>query len=106
MSDGGSIEGFAGKLSRSKQTIYDWFKAHPEFEEAREIALSKARLYFDELCRNGMWISKDGPNLNTTLWYMNMKNRFGWRDKIEAEVDTKDDSWIDEEWDRVVGSKK
>lgn len=69
-----------------------------------------------ELCE-AWWLEKGRINLennkfSATLWYMNMKNRFGWHDKPLVNVDnsnhkhftvkiTKDDSRIKERGNRI-----
>ena len=58
----------------------DWQKKYPEFSEAVKIGnrLSEA------------WWMKEGrealrdKEFNSTLWYMNMKNRHGWTDKQDT----------------------
>jgi len=47
----------------------------------------------NDLCR-AWWLEKGRENLenkqfSAVLWYMNMKNRFGWRDKRDIDITTK-----------------
>jgi len=61
-------------------------------EEIKEFSLTIKR--GDDLCK--AWWEKHGrTNLNNkefncVLWYMNMKNRFGWKDNNNLEVSGKD----------------
>jgi len=66
-------------LDISQELFYRWLKDEPKFS----ITIKKAK----ELCRV-WWESEGRVNLkdqrfSATLWYMNMKNRFGWADKTE-----------------------
>ena len=69
----------AAALDISGETLNQWEKSNREFSEAikRGEQLSQA-----------WWMTKgrmklEEPKFNYTGWYMNMKNRFGWRDKTE-----------------------
>lgn len=82
MRDGMSITEIAYHLNVAKSTVYEWIDNQAEFSSA-----IKAGKDFSE----GWWMTKGRENIstkefNSTLWYMNMKNRFGWKDKQESEV--------------------
>jgi transposase len=79
MRDGASIEEVAYELKVFKSTLYSWMDNYPEFSDA-----IKNGVEFSE----GWWRKEGRKNIrnkdfNSTLWYMNMKNRFGWKDKTE-----------------------
>lgn len=70
----GECEGVAAFLDEaaiSKQTFYDWLKAHPEFAEAYEGAIN---------CSQRKWEThpKDNPDFNFPYWSMIMRTRFGY----------------------------
>lgn len=80
MREGASIEEVAYELNVFKSTLYHWMENHPEFCDA-----IKKGIDFSE----GWWRKEGRKNIrnkdfNSTLWYMNMKNRFGWKDKTET----------------------
>ena len=81
MREGGSIEEFAGEIEVARRTLYTWFQEHPEFQEAREVGIELSYRWWMREGKKGLWLYKDGPNLNTTFWFMNMRNRFGWTNK-------------------------
>ena len=41
-------------------------------------------LWWEKEGKDGMW---SGKQFNPAVWYMNMKNRHGWRDKLEVSSD-------------------
>ena len=86
MKDGASIEEVAAELGVAKGTLYNWSEKNVQFLNAikRGEELSKA------------WWLKEGrtslrdKDFSYTGWYMNMKNRHGWKDASKTEVDTGD----------------
>lgn len=87
MAKGLSYEAFAGSIKVAKQTLYDWEKAHPEFLDAKSIAIEQSRLFWEQAGVAGLINPYQGDTLNTSLWIFNMKNRFGWRDRQPDEVE-------------------
>lgn len=82
MSEGASLAEVAADIGVSRETMNRWSKddEKPEFCDAikKGVELSEA-----------WWLSEGRTSLrdnhfNHVLWYMNMKNRFGWRDKNEV----------------------
>lgn len=81
MTEGASMVEIAAEIGVNKTTLYEWEKAHEEFSNA----LKKGRAFSEAWwVREGRTNLKD-RNFNHVLWYMNMKNRFGWKDKQEVE---------------------
>lgn len=83
MKDGLCITEVAYELNIARSTIYVWMETYPELSDAIKIGKE-----FEE----GNWRKHGRTNLynkefNSTLWYMNMKNRFGWKDKQEHQMD-------------------
>lgn len=91
MASGLSFESFAGVCRVSKQTIYDWLNANPDFLDAKSKGLELNRLWWEQKGRDYL-IEDSGKDvitqkLNSTVYVFNMKNRFPkeWRDKQEIE---------------------
>ena len=86
MASGLSFEAFAGFLSVSKQTLYNWADANPEFLDAKRIGTEKCRFYWEQLGVDHI-VNSDKTSLNTGVYVFNMKNRFPeeWKDKKEVD---------------------
>jgi len=81
--EGLSYETFAAVIEVNKDTLYEWEAVHPEFSEAKKLAFEKNRAFWEKIGTAGM-VGKI-PGFNATVWIFNMKNRHGWRDRIETE---------------------
>ena len=83
MSEGASLCEAAAELGICKDGIDEWKEQIPEFSKA----LKKGKLL------SQVWWEKQGrlnltnKNFNYTLWYANMKNRYGWSDKKDVQLD-------------------
>lgn len=77
--EGASKAEIAAKLGICRDTFAEWEKSNPQFSEAVKKGVQLSEAWWQEQGR----IALREKDFNSTLWYMNMKNRFGWRDKQE-----------------------
>lgn len=96
---GFSFEAFAGHLGVSTRTVYDWLEHFPEFSHAKDIALNRSRVFWEKLGVDHIINKSDSESfgggggtsksrsLNASIWIFNMKNRFGWRDRFDVQVE-------------------
>ena len=87
MSVGKSWTAVACSLHTTREVLDTWCEKHPEFADAKKNGFLLSEAWWESIAHENLMVHKDGPNLNATLWYMNMKNRFGWRDKHEHSGD-------------------
>lgn len=94
MSKGLSFETFGPSIGVSKASTYRWLtdedndseatlRNKKEFRDAKKIATDYCRLFWEKIGVDHIVNYEDSPKLNTTAWIFNMKNRFGWRDRVE-----------------------
>lgn len=76
MTQGADFRSFAGYIGVSRSTLYNWVEKHPAFAEAKELAWEKSYSWWEERGRTGLWITKDGPNINAGHWIRQMVVRF------------------------------
>lgn len=65
------------ELDIDESSFYEYIKLHPEFSKAVKKGEWFSRGAWEKMGRENL---KD-KDFNSTLWYMNMKNRHGWSDK-------------------------
>lgn len=85
MKEGASMEEICLELDICKQTLYTWFKKHPELLDAKK----KGKTFSEGWWKREGRVNLQNKDFNSTLWYMNMKNRFGWSDKTETDITSK-----------------
>lgn len=83
MADGASKCEVAGVLGVTESTIYEWVKDHKEFSEAIKEGEQLSAAWWQAKGRKNL----ENKDFSATLWYMNMKNRFGWKDKHDVNLD-------------------
>jgi len=86
MADGMSVTEVAAHIGVSKSTVYKWAEDRPAFSDALKEGMERCEAWWESQGRRNLHVKE----FNHVLWYMNMKNRFGWRDKQEVEHGGKD----------------
>lgn len=77
MSKGYSYRAFAGEIGVHFDTLYTWERRYPEFSDAKKRGWVACLYYWEKLGIEG--IKGSNGRLNSRLWIINMRNRFGWR---------------------------
>lgn len=83
MGEGASQKEIMAELKIGSQLFYDLVKRDKEFSNTIKKGIEMAEAWWMKQGR----INLKAKRFNAVLWYMNMKNRFGWKDR--AEVDHK-----------------
>ena len=83
MSEGAALVEVAAALGVSRDTVNRWSKDEdkPEFSDAIKKGIELSEAWW---MREGRTSLRD-KDFNHGLWYMNMKNRFGWSDRQQVQ---------------------
>lgn len=85
MTNGASLVEIAALLEISRETLYQLCKRDQEFADTIKRGEQLSEAWWT---REGR-INLENKFFSATLWYMNMKNRFGWKDKSEIDHTSK-----------------
>ena len=68
-----------------------WLEEEEVFSETIKMGRILSEAWWTKQGRDGLWSDgeKETTKLNYVGWYMQMKNRFGWKDRQEQEVEHK-----------------
>lgn len=84
MSEGKSYEAFAAKIRTSRETLYNWEEVHPEWKEAKKIAVEGFNAIWEQLAFNtAAGLSKG----NATMIQFMLRNRDPDRYKDKQQVE-------------------
>ena len=81
--DGKSVAEVCVALDIAKETFYRWAKEYPEFSNAYKKGLTLSEAWWAELGKKG---SQGTSQIQPATWIFNMKNRFGWTDRVEQKI--------------------
>lgn len=79
MREGASITEVAAELDIGRSTLYEWRDKYPQIADTLKKAEGLSAAWWERMGRTHLAVRE----FNAALWYMNMKNRHGWRDKHE-----------------------
>lgn len=85
--NGASDVEIARALKLTTKRFYQLCEENPAFQEFVEKGRTLAQAWWYEKGRTSLW----DKGFNTALWNFNMKNRYGWADKVESSDTTDKD---------------
>lgn len=80
MSAGASKVEVAAALGVTRDTIYEWSRTNQEFSDTIKMGETLSQAWWEKKAR----LSLEPGKINTALWFINMKNRFGWQNSPSA----------------------
>ena len=90
MEKGFSFNSFAGIIRVNTDTLAEWRNKHKSFSDAQKLGRALSSLFWEKMGMAGA--AGRVPGFNAATWIFNMKNRFGWKDKQELDLSSKDGS--------------
>lgn len=93
MAEGYSFESFGAIIDVNQDTLHEWAKRHEEFSEAKKLAFTKSRYYWEKTGIEGLQttVMRKGnmtvtKTLNVRVWELNLKSKFKeWRNVDKSE---------------------
>lgn len=82
--EGASITEIVSYLEISKNTLVVMTERNDQFLTTIKKCKQLCETWWEKKGRKNM----ENKDFNSTLWYMNMRNRFGWADKVKQDVNT------------------
>lgn len=87
MSEGASLVEVYAACDIDDDTLYDWCNEDsPRFKQSFSDSVKRGRRLSHAWWEQHGRKQVENREFNSTLWYMNMKNRHGWKDRQETEV--------------------
>lgn len=86
MSEGLSFESFASTIGVYRDILYKWAEDYQDFYEAQKEGKDLSLLFWEKLGRSA--IAGKVAGFNAATYIFTMKNKFGWRDKQELDLQT------------------
>lgn len=88
MSQGLSFETFGAVVGIYKEALYNWVYKNENFANAKREGSLKSQLFWEKIGIDGTMGKIN--NFSTGTWIFNMKNRFGWSDKQDVALSSKE----------------
>jgi len=88
MKEGCSLTEVCADIGISRETLHQWNNPespwyNKDFSDAVKKGEDLSAAWWERQGRENLMMHPKKSQLNATLWYMNMRNRFGWADKQE-----------------------
>jgi hypothetical protein len=80
--EGRDIAAFCSSANIARSTFFEWLRKYKEFNVTYELARDKSRMWWEEMARIGV----TDTSFNTTLWSINMRNRFGYAEHRKIKI--------------------
>jgi len=87
MKDGGSQAECAAEFYIAKATFFEWVKTYPDFKDAVSIGKTLSEAWWTKKGQTHITHTSKGTQLNGGVYGLHMKNRHGWSDKKEVQLD-------------------
>jgi hypothetical protein len=84
---GMGIAEIAAELDIGKDSYYKCKKVSKKFFDAEKVGLAKSEAWW---CKVGRAGAVGKVEIQPATWVFNMKNRFGWKDRVETQLTGKD----------------
>jgi orotate phosphoribosyltransferase-like protein len=82
-SEGKSVIQIAAELDVSRDTIYEWQKAHPEFSDSIKKGMTKSEAFWERLLQGA---ASGLASVNSAALIFLLKNRFQWTDRMDQKI--------------------
>ena len=89
--NGESVSEVCAELGITKETFFQWEKLHPDFSDSYKKGKELSEAWWAKLGRSG---AMGRAKIQPATWIFNMKNRFGWTDRVEQVVSMDTDATV------------